>query len=451
MVMDRRSAEVAPKPGFCGRVGSGTVTSVNRDRKPPPVGLLLAMVAVGAGLAGYLVGRWEGADELPARPASPRRVAAVDPWDEVFGDEDNGGVGLEEAEPGSEAVAAEPDPSESGKPLTMSERLVALKRAGDSPRSQKMLLGLVADAASRGAAALPDLKALLDEGRDIKFAAYDGKSPGYPSLRVALLAAAEATGDPAAAALIHDVAATSESPVEVVFSAHLLDRLDSLDAATAQRTFEALSGNLSAEEKKAMAAVVGKVVPAAAKADPAYAEHFIVTQLRITEGPRADPRLVVPALTGLPAARARAIVFDSVVATDVSDRTKRMLASRAAQHGDTKMLTDLRTAIESNAVSPKVSAAVARSAMSGSIYGQMERSAWKALKAGDLKEATQAARNIEMRLNEARLTVNAALNTGAKVPAEINKRESIYRERLMRVKNRIHAEARKLENQAGGG
>ena len=251
-------------------------------RRPPPVGLLLLIVAVGSGLAGYLVGRGEAPDQPPPRP--PQRTASVDPWDEVFGEEneENSEAGLEEEQAAEVAPEAELS-VEAGEALTLNERLDALKRAGDSPRSQKMLLGLVADAAARGAAALPDLRKLLDEGGDIKFKSYDGKSPGYPSLRVALLAAAEATGDPGAAELIHDVANSTESPVEVVFSAHLLDRLDSLDAPTAQRTFEALSGNLSAEEKKAMAAVVGKVVPAAAKADPAYAEHFIVTQLRITD------------------------------------------------------------------------------------------------------------------------------------------------------------------------
>ena len=47
----------------------------------------------------------------------------------------------------------------------------------------------------------------LEAGDDIAFKAYKPGDPGYPSLRVALLAAAEATGDPAA-----PVTPTPEAP-----------------------------------------------------------------------------------------------------------------------------------------------------------------------------------------------------------------------------------------------
>ena len=420
------------------------------EPKRPRFGLMLVMVAVGAGLAGYLLGRSRAEPEHPARPGPNSRVASADPWADLWDDEgEEDGTGLAEfdedaASPGAAAGPAAGE-SEQGEPLSLSQRFDALKRSDNPDRSQKMLVGLVADAARRGAAALPELRELLESGEDITLSSFDGKGPGYPSLRVALLAAAEATGDPAAASLIAEVASTSESPVEVVFIADLLDRLDALDAATAQRTFEALSGTLSIQEKKAMASIVGKVVPAAAAADPIYAEQFIVTQLRITDGPRADPRIVAPALLGLPQQRAREIVLDSVMAPDIDVRTKSMLASRAAQHSGTKMLTDLRAAIESSTLDAKVTSSIARSAVSGRPYSSMERTANKAVKAGDLEEAMAVTRQYEARLAEARLTIAAARTSGARVPAELNKRASIYTERLAKLKKRIYRERQKRE------
>jgi len=404
-------------------------------RKKPRAGLLILLVAACGAGAGYALGRLHGEEARPAYAPAPVYEAELDEWetDIVYGDE-------EDAEEDIADVAA----GESGEePIPPSELLDALFDQKDSPRAQKILIGMVADAARLGPRMLPEIRELLESGEDIRFTALGGKSPGYPTLRVALLAAAEATGDPAAAALIADVAETTESPVEIVFSAHLLDRLDSLDPAIAQRTLDTLAGPLTAEQKRAMASVVRQVVPAAAKADPDYAENFLAVQLRITEGPRPDPRMLAPILDGLPRERARSFVLSTISAVDVNDRTKGVLAGRAAQRADTSMLAGLRNAIQSNTLPPRISSVIARNAMSGRAYGVMEKQARKALKTGDVAAAQDLAKRYEARLAEASKTVQAARTTGAHVPGDVNTQGTLYKQRLAMLLAQIRKVAEK--------
>ncbi|MHC4931294.1 MAG: hypothetical protein ACYTGV_03790 [Planctomycetota bacterium] len=390
---------------------------------------LVALLALGLFASGYFLGLLHGSSEQPGqgRLAQPRSVVHED-WlgsDEEAWSEDLNGEGEEVMPvPGAEAASE-------AEPVTPSELLDALRKTASSPRSQQILIGMVADAARVGGAMLPEIRRLLDEGVDIEFPSYKGKGPGYPSLRVALLAAAEATGSPEAVGLIAEVAQTSESAVEVVFSAHILDRLDSLDQEIAQRALDALSKPLTGQEKKAMASVVRQVIPAAARADPAYAENLLAVQLRVPEGePRMDPRLLAPVLDGLPLDSARNLVLNSITAPDIPDRTKSLMAGRAAQRAELDMLTDLRSAIESNTLPPRVSTTIARSAMGGSRYGRMERSARKAVRKGDLAKAQTIAKSYQSRLVEAQKTVNAAKVAGAKVPKDLQTRATLYKQRL---------------------
>jgi len=418
-------------------------------RKPPPLGLLLLAVALGAGVAGYLLGRIEGGDETVARGPAPGAARpaplAADPWAEALGSLDGEPAAVEEPVPEEPAPAAA-DAGESG--LTFAERMDRIRRLGDSPRGQAVLVGLVAEAAARGGEMLPEISAMLDEGWDVKFSSWDGKGPGWPSLRVALLAAAEATGDPHAGDLIATVARTTESPVELVFSAHLLQQLDRLDPETARRTFDSLGGQLTAEEKRAMAGIVGKVIPAVARANPEYAEYFVTTQLRATEGPRADPRLLAPAIDGLPPDRARTLVLDSMMAGDVADNVKRMLGSRAAATGDVATLRGLQDVLATHTLDVRTTSTIARGAMAPNGFGALEKQARHALKEGDLARAGAVASAFEERLAEARRTVRAAGDAGARIPGELAKRDSIYWERLGGLRAQIERERRRLEQAA---
>jgi hypothetical protein len=325
------------------------------------------------------------------------------------------------------------------------ELLDSLRQGGDDERSQILLVGMVANAAHRGSAALPELKELLDSGIDLKFPSYDGRGLGYPSLRVALLAAAEATGDPGAAQLIAEVTRTTESPVEVVFGAHLLDRLQALDPATAQRTLDSLGKPLPPDQQKAMGPIAGRVVPAAAATDPVYAEQFLMAQLRMPKGTGADPRLVVPVLDGLPAERVTDVVMAGLTAADVDDRAKRTLAARATQRSELNVLTELRHGIEAGRLGPDVAATVARSAVANRAYGQLERQARRALKAGDLPAARQLATAYYERLSETDQTLAAARSRGAKLPGDIGALKELQRKRLDTLRAQIAREAKKQQ------
>jgi len=414
--------------------------------KRPRIALLLLGAVAGAGVVGFFVGRLGRPEAPPGRPASmPSRY--VDPaefeaelpageWEEP--DEEDL-TALEEAA----AAMAE------GVDLPAPDEFVeALRQSGDGERAQILLIGMVANAARKGPAALPEIKELLDSGLDIKFRSYDGRGLGYPSLRVALLAAAEATGDPAAAQLIADAARAAESPVEVVFGAHLLDRLKALDPDTAQRTLDSLGKPLSREERQAMASIVGRVVPAAAAADPGYAELFLTTQLRMPKGSGADPRLVAPVLDGLPTERAQQLVVSNLTAADVPEPTKRLLASRAAQQKELSMLTELRHGIEAGIYSPGVSSTVANSAVMNRTYSRMERDARRALKAGDLGRARAIATDYHARLNETQQTVEAAQRMGAKLRRDLPTYTRLQQQRLDSIRAQIQKTLKKQQQAA---
>jgi len=78
----------------------------------------------------------------------------------------------------------------------------------------------------------------------------------------------------------------------------------------------------------------------------------------------------------------------------------------------------------------------------------MERQARRALKQGDLAQATAAVREYEARLSEARRTVRVAGDAGARIPGELAKRDSIYLERLNGLQAQIAKEQRRREQEA---
>ncbi len=394
---------------------------------------MVVFVAVGAATVGFLVGRLQAPDQAREgrRERAPARSApvlaeppAADRPAEAFADN-----GLDDPYLEKEAV---PDDVP-----TPSELIVSLREHAGTERGQIIVLGMVANAARLGSAALPEIRELLQSNVDIPLTGYSGQGLGYPSLRVALMAAAEATGDPEAVSLIAEVAQTTESPVEVVFSAHLLDRLDALDANTAQRTLSSLAGQLSPEQKKAMGAVVGRVVPAAAAADPVYAETLLTQQLRMPKGTAADPRFMAPILDGLPGERAHDIVMSAMTAADVTDRNKRMLVSRAAQRAEIGLLTDLRQGIETGVVSPKIASAIAHSAIGGRRYSNMERASRRAIKAGELDKARSIVGTYRERLNEANLTIEAAKSSGARLRNDIYTYARLRQQRLNAMKAQV--------------
>jgi len=389
--------------------------------------LVIFWVALGAGATGYFVGGLRGPEAQPARPPTPPRIEFPEetPWEEP-GDEQIAAV--------EAAVAALSEDADLPAPGELFE---TLRRSADAERSQILLIGMVANAASRGAAALPEIKDMLASGIDLQFPDWEGQGLGYPSLRVALLAAAEATGDPAATQLIAEVARTSESPVEVVFGAAMLDRLDALDALTAQRALDSLGKPLSKEQAKAMQEIVGKVVPAAARADPAYAEQFLAAQLRMPKGTGADPRFVAPVLDGLPSERARELVVAHLTAADVSDGAKQMLARRAAQRAELPMLAELKHGIEAGIYSKDVAATVAHSAVANRAYGRIEREAKKALKSGDLDRARSLASDYHQWLNTTEQTVEAARRMGAPLRKDLPAYTNLQRQRLDALRQQI--------------
>lgn len=400
------------------------------ERKRPKTGLLVLFVALGAVTVGFLFGRMQAPDPTHRERPSSRPVAmVVEPPAASGPTEAYADNGFDDPYQEKEAVPADvPTPS---------ELLDALRQHAGTERGQIIALGMVANAARLGPAALPDIRELLNQNVDIKLGGYSGQGLGFPSLRVALMAAAEVTGDPEAVAIIAEVAQTTESPVEVVFSAHLLDRLDALDAETAQRTLSSLAGPLSPEQKKAIGSVVGRVVPVAAAADPVYAETLLTQQLRMEKGTGANPRYMAPILDGLSAERAHDIVMSTMTAADVTDRNKRMLVSRAAQRAELTLLSDLRRSIETGIVPPKIASSIAHSAIGGRRYSNMERSTRRAIKAGDLGKAREIAGAYRERLTEANLTIDAAKNAGARLRNDIHTYARLRQQRFNAMKAQI--------------
>lgn len=409
------------------------------DRKPPRTGLFVLLVAACAGAVGFLAGRFgPGApDSSPARGVAPAIEAR---WREVAQPDE---AWLFEREEAKDAPSL-PPPAASGEPEgpPPSQLIASLREHRNGERAQKILQGMIADAARAGGPILPELKELLDSGEDIRFTGYDAKEGGYPTLRVALLAAAEATGDPAATEMIAEVTQTSESPVEVVFGAHLLDRLDALDAPTAQRALDSLQRPLTDDQRKAMGPVVGRVVPAAAGAAPEYAESMLLTQIRAED--HRNLRMLMPALKGLPEDRARNLVLTTVTAGDVHERNKRWVAGQAARRRELGMLSELRQAIESNVVSPKVATTVAHGSIWNREYGRLFKRARKAARSGDLAEARQLATQYHARLSEAQRTVQAARNSGAKINPIVDTTAKQRRQQLDQLRAEIRRRAKAL-------
>lgn len=413
-------------------------------KKTPGNAVLLLLLPVVA-VASYFLGRYQGDDGPPPRPEPAARVTLDDPDYWAADEPEPFAAPVEPADPVEPAGDGEEE--DAGEALPPSKLLDALRQNAGTARGQKILQGMIADAARVGGAMLPEIKDLLDSGVDIRFTGPAAKG-GFPSLRVALMEAAAATGDPGAQALVAEVAETTENPVELVFSAHVLDRLDALDAPIAQRTLDALAQKLTKEQRQAMGPILGKVIPAAAAADPAYAETYLLRQLRAPDGtPRAALRILAPVLDGLPAARAREIVLSTMTASDVEVNAKRALAGRAAQRG-TAMLSQLRRAIESNALEPKVSSTIAASAMGGRAYSSMVRSARGALRQGDLDGARSLARDFQNRLNEARLTVEAARNAGARVNSKVFTTAKLHQQTLYQLRAQIAREIKRREKAA---
>jgi hypothetical protein len=405
--------------------------------------MLLLAVALGAGGAGYLLGRFDADEPAPPRGGAGTTVIvaglppAADAPDEAWLDAADPDDGV--AETGTDSTAARP-------PTPPSEIIDSLRRYSDGPRAQKIVAGLIADAARLGAPMLPEIADLLKSGIDVELGGYSPEKGGYPSLRVALLAAAEATGDPAAAAIVAEVTRTSTSPVEVVFGADILDRLHALDAPSAQRTLEALAGPLSAEQRKAMGPVLGRVVPRAAAADPVYAETLLTTQLRASD--QSNTRVLMPVLNGLPADRAQAMVLATMTAPDVSDVNKRWIAGQAARRSEVSMLKELRHAIESNTVSPRVATSVAYSSMNGGPYRTFTHHARRAMRDGDLATAKDLATQYYARLEEAQRTVEAARNAGATLQPRLATTARGLQQGLDELRRQIARRQKQLEKQA---
>ena len=414
-------------------------------KKKPRVGLMMLIIAIGTGTAGYLLGRFDAPDAPPPRAAPttiPFVAVGLPPADDA---PDEAWLESDAAPP--PAAPAGTDDVSGRKPVPTSELLDSLRRHAGTDRAQKILAGLVADAARIGGPMLPEIRGLLDSGVDLKFATNGGKgAAGFPSLRIALMAAAEATGDPAAAAIVAEVTHTTENPVEVVFGADVLSRLGALDAKTAQRTLDSLAAPLDPEQRKAMGPVLGRVVPQAATVDPAYAETLLRKQLRAED--RRNTRLIMPALNGLPPERAQELVLSAMTAGDIDDRNKRMLAGQAARRPGIEMLDQLRKAIETNTVSPRVAASVAYSAMSYRPYGAINKHVRIALKNGDVGAAKKLAADYHARLVAAQKTVTAARNAGAKLKPKLATTTKGLRQTLDELRAQISRRIKALEREA---
>ena len=443
------------KPGAAPRVPGGTLectpgvhTQRMSDKKRKiPQGLVTVCVALATGAVCYMLGRMQTVPEgTPAYARSTVGVREVGPWDDLENDELDG-----EAEAPGAPAAEKGTPAGSIKPIsgvTTDELVGAVTEKASSPQAQQILAGYIAQAALRGEAMLPEIAKLLREGSDAKLAvAKDGK--GHPTLRVALMEAALATGAAEAIELIAELAQNTESTVEIVFSAHMLDRIDALDQETARRTIDALGTQISKDEMKMMGSVIRQVIPAAAGADPVYAENFLVTQLHTQEGaPRVNPRLVAPLLDGLPADRTTQLVLETLSAADVSERSKRMLVSRAAARPETPILIELRRAMDNGTMTPRVAATVARSSVNARPFRTIEKAMRRAIVSGDFAKAHALSGEYMIRLTEARKTIASARALGARVSPQADKQAGIHADRLRDRLLELARAKRKAEKKA---
>jgi len=408
--------------------------------------LIVGLAGLGAGFA---LGRLTGEEAAPARWSEARSQArfenAYSERDPAFRDDVD-----EESENGEGRgePKVQPAPIAEGAPVEPRELIDALRRHADSDRSQKMLIGMVADAARLGGKLLPEIQEMLEAGDDIRFSSYKPGQPGYPSLRIALLDAAATTGDPAAIAMIAEVAQQTESPMEVVFSAHVLDKLDALDVATAQRTLDSTLTKLAPADAKALGSILNQVIPAAAAADPAYAETILQQQIRNPDRKNRELRAITPMLDGLPIARAQDVVLTSMTAADVTDRAKYQIAQRAARRPEIEMMEQLRGAIESRSIDPKLARTIAANSVNGKPFGKTYKTARRALKSQDIRAAQEQAKVFQARLAEANKTIAAARAAGANVPAKVNKQASIHRENLDTLLRQIRKTHEQMQKQA---
>jgi len=153
-------------------------------------------------------------------------------------------------------------------------------------------------------------------------------------------------------------------------------------------------------------------------------------------------------LDGLPIERAQQIVMSSMTSADVTDRAKYQLASRAARRPEIEMLQELRAAIESNTLEPRLARTIAQSSVSGKPYGQAYKRARRALKSNDARGAQAQAKVFQARLAEATKTIAAARAAGAKVPPKVSKQASIHRENLQNLLRQISRKNAQLQKQA---
>ena len=205
---------------------------------------------------------------------------------------------------------------------------------------------------------------------------------------------------------------------------------------------------LDKTQRLAVGSIMGKVIPAAAAADPVYAESLLQAQIRNPELGNGELRRIAPILDGLPLDRAQDLVMSSMTSADVSNKAKFQLASRAARRPEVEMLRELRTAIETNTLEPRLARTIAQSSVNGRAYSKSYKNARKAIKKGDIAGARGQAKQFEARLSEAAKTIDAARNAGAKVPAKYNKQASIHRDNLNALYAQIARKAQQLKKRA---
>jgi len=131
----------------------------------------------------------------------------------------------------------------------------------------------------------------------------------------------------------------------------------------------------------------------------------------------------------------------------VSDAAKRLLAGRAATQPEMSMLTELQHGIEAGIYSKPVASAIAQSAVGNRAYRQIERDAWRAIKAGDLDRARALATSYHQWITATQQTIDAAQRMGAPLRKELPTYMRLQEQRLDTIRNRI-ARALKQQQQA---
>lgn len=392
----------------------------------------MAFAVAGAGAAGFLLGREQAPDRPAGRRVAETRVVPAEPeWLERRVE------ALDDAPSSPGEILVPPPP-----PIPAEDFLRQMKEHAGSPYAQKMMMAYVGEAARRGSEMLPEIRRLLREGTDIAFPRWEETGHGYPSLRAALMDAAVATGDPAATEMLRDVAATTQNPVEIAFSAHLLDQVGAMDAGTARRVFDSLTLTMSDEQRKMVDPIARRVLPAAAAADPIYAEAFLSAALRADKG--ADLRLATAALDGMEAGKARDFTIYTLAAGDVKDRAKNALAARAAGRREIEVVRGLREMVEAGRVTPQAASQMARGAVNGSPFGRIEKSIRDSVRSKDLDAADRSVREYTLRLEETKRLITAAQGIGGKVDPEILKMAGIYGDRLNRARRQVAEERARL-------